>query len=72
MHRADGDEPAAGGVHALDVPSLRALPSLLTLAHTETVAAIGVRDRELLVLLDAARIVPDAVWTALERVGVPA
>jgi purine-binding chemotaxis protein CheW len=63
---------AVVGVRALDVASLRALPPLLGLAHTETVAAIGVRDRELLVLLDAARVVPDAVWTALERVGAPA
>lgn len=53
------------GVRALDVVGLRALPALLSLVRTETVAAIGIRDRELLVLLDAARIVPESLLASL-------
>lgn len=53
------------GVRALDRGGLRELPPLLAMVRTETIAAIGVRERELLVVLDAARVVPPSAWATL-------
>lgn len=55
------------GVRALEAVDLRDLPPLLSLTRKETVAAIGVRDRELLVVLDAARVVPQSLWASLRE-----
>lgn len=56
---------------ALDVIDLRArplaeLPPLLRHADADLVAALGTLDSALLVVLESARLVPDAVWSALD------
>lgn len=55
------------GVRTLDALGMRELPPLLSVVHADTVAAIGVRERELLVVLDAARIVPASTWAAIHE-----
>lgn len=57
------------GVQTLDTASLAALPPLLGEAAREVVAAIGMLDAGLLVVLDATRLVPDEVFASLEGVG---
>jgi purine-binding chemotaxis protein CheW len=54
------------GVRALAAPESEALPALLAEANPESVAALRVLDQELLVVLRAARIVPESVWSSLE------
>jgi purine-binding chemotaxis protein CheW len=51
---------------------LHALPPILGEGPSDLVASIGRRDSELLVVLRGARIVPDAVWTAVDARGVNA
>jgi len=49
-----------------DLPgTLAPLPPLLADASSEAVSAIGRLDAELLLVLEAARIVPDSVWAGL-------
>jgi purine-binding chemotaxis protein CheW len=45
--------------------ALTSLPPLLADASAESVSAIGRLDQELLVVLEATRLVPDPVWAAL-------
>ena len=65
-----GERTAALAVDAvLDVCSLEAgalmdVPSLLGSAATEYVSVIGALDTELLLVLKAARLVPDSVWNS--------
>ena len=60
------------GVRAIAGESLGDLPPLLRDARGDGVSSIGALDAELLVLLDSARLLPDAVWTALEDAEHPA
>lgn len=53
------------GVGALPSDVLRDLPPLLGEAHGEAVASMGVLDAELLVILRAARLIPEDVWSAI-------
>lgn len=53
------------GVYPLEQSFQQGLPPLLQNANAELVAAVGVRDRQLLLVLQAARLVPDEVWRAL-------
>lgn len=46
--------------------TLQLLPALLAGASAEAVAAVGTLDAELLLVLEAARTVPDSVWRALD------
>lgn len=57
------------GVRELGADVLRDLPPLLQGAGAEAVAAVGVRDDKLLLLLQPARVVPDEVWRALAPSG---
>lgn len=43
------------------------LPPLLASSRADVVDALGTLDHELFVLLRSAQLVPDAVWTALDR-----
>jgi purine-binding chemotaxis protein CheW len=52
------------GVRALPRESMRDLPPLLR--DVETVAAIGTLDADVLLLLQAARLVPDTMWTSFD------
>ncbi len=57
------------GVRRLPTSGLRDLPPLLRGANPETIASIAALDGALLVILQAARIVPEQVWTVLDRSG---
>jgi purine-binding chemotaxis protein CheW len=52
------------GVRELNADALKNLPPLLQAADAEAVTAIGVRDHQLLMLLQPARLVPDELWQA--------
>jgi purine-binding chemotaxis protein CheW len=54
------------GVHTIAVDSLAALPPLLGDAAREVVTAVGTLDAQLLLVLDAARVIPDDVLATLE------
>jgi purine-binding chemotaxis protein CheW len=66
-----GERQAAIGVDGviglanLDSAQLAELPPILEDVAAGLIEAIGTRDAQLLVVLRAARIVPDAVWTTL-------
>lgn len=67
-----GDRTAALAVDAvLDVRSLPAgtvadIPPLLREAGADLVSAIGALDTELLLVLEAARLVPESIWAEIE------
>lgn len=52
------------GVRSIPAASLQALPPLLQ--NTDVVSAIGTLDAELLVVLHAARMMPDNLWPSPE------
>lgn len=54
------------GVRNLDVSQLAELPALLRDAQNDLVAALGTLDHELLVVLERSRLLPEAVWAAVE------
>jgi purine-binding chemotaxis protein CheW len=56
-------------VRELSSESLDALPPLLADAASDVVSAVGTLDAELLVVLRAARAVPDSVWQVLDVGG---
>ena len=53
------------GVREINGASLQDLPPLLAEASREMIAAVGTLDAELLVVLQAARLLPESVWEAL-------
>jgi purine-binding chemotaxis protein CheW len=55
------------GVRAVAADQLSELPPLAGAVAAETIAAIGTLDAQLLVMLQAARVVPDAVFDLVER-----
>ena len=57
------------GVHRIAVASLQDLPPLLRDADNNVVAAIGSADAELLLVLNATRLVPDGLWHTLHPSG---
>lgn len=70
-----GERTAALSVDAvLDVRSLPAemlstIPPLLSGGDAELVSIIGALDAKLLLVLEAARLVPDSVWSAINAPG---
>lgn len=54
------------GLRTLDSSQLGELPPILRGVATDPIEALGARDAQLLVVLQAARIVPEEVWTTLE------
>jgi purine-binding chemotaxis protein CheW len=54
-------------VRRIEAEALSSLPPLLRNAQRELVSAIGALDRELLVVLDAARVLPDDSWHAFDE-----
>ncbi len=54
------------GVRNLAAQALSSLPPLLKGASQEAVQAIGVLDQALLVVLQAARVIPESLWPGLE------
>ena len=53
------------GLRNLDSAQLGALPPLLRDVTVDLIASFGTRDAQLLLVLRAARIVPDEVWVSL-------
>ena len=56
------------GVRELDARAFD-LPSLLSNAQVPAVSSVGMLDRELLVILESARLVPDETWQVLQGTG---
>ncbi len=54
------------GIRRLPPESLQQLPPLLQNASAGAVSAIGTLDAELLVVLSAARLIPNSVWQAMD------
>jgi purine-binding chemotaxis protein CheW len=71
-----GERTAALAVDAvLDVRSLSAgtdIPPLLREAGEQLVSVLGTLDTKLLLVLEAARLVPDSVWSAIKAPGAAA
>jgi purine-binding chemotaxis protein CheW len=59
------------GLSLISPHSLRDVPPLLGDVAGNTVAAIGTLDAELLLVLDAALLVPESVWSAITASGEP-
>jgi purine-binding chemotaxis protein CheW len=57
---------AIAGIRSIGAISLAELPPLLEESGRDIVSSIGAIDREFLVVLRAARLVPDAIWRTLE------
>ena len=57
---------AIAGIRELELEWFEKLPPLLQGASSESIAALGAMDSQMLVVLDAARMVPGDVWDALE------
>jgi len=57
---------AVVGVRQVDTTRLEQLPALLREPRNELVLALGTLDRELLVVLERARLLPPSVWEALD------
>jgi purine-binding chemotaxis protein CheW len=58
---------AVVGLRTIDSEQLGELPPILQAVTADIIEAIGTRDAQLLVVLRAARIVPDEVWTSLAK-----
>jgi purine-binding chemotaxis protein CheW len=58
---------AVRGIGALDDDGLVALPSLLGAVGSPAIAQLGTIDAALLIVLSSARLVPESVWTAMDR-----
>jgi purine-binding chemotaxis protein CheW len=54
------------GVRSMSSASVQELPPLIRTADADVLAAIGALDAELLVVLSAARIVPDEILASME------
>jgi purine-binding chemotaxis protein CheW len=54
------------GVRSIASESLQALPPLLQCADAEVIAAIGMLDAELLLVMQTARLVPEDLWAVLD------
>ncbi len=55
------------GVRDLDSSTFERLPPLHAGAHGDAIHAVGALDRQLLVVLEAARVVPDEVWRTMSE-----
>ena len=54
------------GVRSLASESLHALPPLLQCADAQVIAAVGMLDAELLLVMQIARVVPEDLWAAVD------
>jgi purine-binding chemotaxis protein CheW len=57
---------AVVGTRAIPATSLQSMPPLLTEARGDLVSQIGSLDRQLLIVLNDAHLLPPALWAALE------
>jgi hypothetical protein len=51
--------------------SLEPLPALLRGDRADAIASLGALDRELLLVLERAHLLPDGFWQQLERASPP-
>jgi chemotaxis signal transduction protein len=54
------------GVRHVEQRRLAELPPVLRESGHDSVSALGTLDRELLLLLERSRLLPDSVWQALD------
>ncbi len=59
------------GIRTLGMEVLSDIPLLLQAVDSNRVAAIGILDTELLLVLRSARLVPSAVWSTLDQQAQP-
>jgi len=57
------------GIRELEESTLQALPPLLRDANRGVVESVGTLDSELLVVLEAGRILPEEIWDGLAKEG---
>jgi purine-binding chemotaxis protein CheW len=57
-------------VRSLPAEMLSSIPALLLGGDAELVSVIGALDAKLLLVLEAARLVPDSAWSAIRAAGV--
>ena len=57
---------AVVGIHDVGADTLHEMPSLLSQLEPPRIQAIGVHDQHLLLVLQTARLLPEAAWQALE------
>jgi purine-binding chemotaxis protein CheW len=57
---------AVVGVVEIPSGSVGSLPPLFTEAGSDSIAAIGALDTELLLVVRSARLIPDAIWAAMQ------
>ena len=60
------------GVRSVPSAALVSIPPLLQEACASVASAVGALDARLLLVLEAARLVPDSVWSAIEVPGAAA
>jgi purine-binding chemotaxis protein CheW len=60
------------GVRQVDAALFGELPGLLRESNRELVGALGALDSELLLVLEHARLLPDALWQRFEQTAEPA
>jgi len=53
------------GIRPLPAGMLASIPPLLRGAQAELVSVVGALDAELLLVLEAARLIPDSIWDAI-------
>jgi purine-binding chemotaxis protein CheW len=58
------------GIRSLAAVALDDLPPLLRSANADLVSALGMLDKELLLVLQTARIVPDSVWQSMQAAQI--
>lgn len=56
-------------VRRIELTAAAQLPALLGSANHTAVSALAARDRELMVVLDTARVLPEAAWHAIDALG---
>ncbi len=57
------------GIRDLEESTLQALPPLLRDSNRGLIEAVGALDSELIMLLEAGRILPEEIWDALTKEG---
>ncbi len=58
------------GIRSLAAVAANDLPPLLRSANADLVSAVGMLDKELLLVLQTARIVPDSVWQLMQAAQI--
>lgn len=75
VHVLSGSRPVAlgvdeiVGVRRIDLDAAAELPSLIGRARSQSIEALTTLDRELLLVLSSARLLPEATWDALVAGG---